>query len=192
MTTARVNMVIRIEEDFQSLTEKLKALSFTLNKRGALVWTNVFDRSQQLFIQPLVEGSINYNINYIGNTDNVSAILLRALDTFQTQVCQVHYNLFLDDYSVVACTKKAKKKWRETNPRIFDCYITRDFKDLTCLLMDDKITFHTREVKTLERVNKALEQCVQQSECFMELQPYDLFTFESFIPEQKSGEVLYA
>lgn len=58
--------------------------------------------------------------------------------------------------------------------------------------MDDKITFHTREVKTLERVNKALEQCVQQSECFMELQPYDLFTFESFIPEQKSGEVLYA
>lgn len=183
----RVNLTIVIEEDFEDLVEKLKPLQFQLNSQGLLVWVSPFELHQQLTIKPLVEGSRNYNVNIIGSYANATAVLKRAFSHFKTEVRQLHFNVCFQNYSVLDCWEKAATHWKETHPRIFDCH-TNDFKDLSCLLMEHQITFHTRSVKALDRVSKAIQQCEERSEIFRETQPFDLFTFETFIPEYTAKE----
>ena len=183
----RVNMTVRIEENFDELIAKLKPLQFQLTAQGELTWENPYESHQKLTIKPLVEGSRNYSVNFIGSYAFASTVLKRALEYFKTEVRQLHFNVYLKNYSILDCWEKAATHWKETHSRIFDCH-TEDFKDLACLLMDDKIMFQTRSVKTLDRVSQAIHLCEKLSEVFQVTQAFDLFTFEMFAPEYTSKE----
>lgn len=177
-----INFTMRIEEDFENLVTYLRPLQFNLKRTGELVWNNPFDDKQQLSVKPMVTGSRNYVVLFTGDSDNLSAILNRAFGTFENKVVMLQYELYLSDYSVTESLKviKEETRWDQTtyNDRIFNLPNAK-FTDITCLLMNDKITFMTRSIFEIKHVNKALADCNGYSDIFIKPEPFNLFTYQN-------------
>lgn len=178
-----INFTMRIEEDFDILVTYLRPLQFNLKRTGELVWINPFDNKQQLSVKPMVTGSRNYVVIFTGDSDNLAAILNRAFGTFENKVVMLQYELYLSDYSIAECKTVINEdtRWGQTtyNERIFELPNAK-FQDITCLLMDDKITFMTRSIFEIKHVNRALADCNGYSDIFIKPEPFDLFTYMDF------------
>lgn len=175
-----INFTMRIEEDFDNLVAYLRPLQFNLKRSGEIVWINPFDNKQQLTVKPMVAGSRNYVVIFIGDNDNLAAILTRAFGTFENKVVMLQYELYLSDYSIVECQSIISEDtlWGQTtyNERIFNLPNAK-FQDIKCLLMDNKITFMTRSIFEIKHVNRALADCNGYSDIFIKTEPFDLFTY---------------
>ncbi|MFJ7891369.1 hypothetical protein ACIQYL_25405 [Lysinibacillus xylanilyticus] len=175
-----INFTIRIEEDFDNLVAYLRPLQFTLKRSGELVWINPFDTNQQLSIKPMTADSCNYVVIYVGDNNNLSAILNRALGTFENRVVMMQYELYLHNFSISECQKdiEAETAWKQAtyNDRIYSLPNAK-FTDIACLLMDNKITFMTREIFEIKHVNKAVADCNGYSDIFIKPEPFNLFTY---------------
>lgn len=175
-TTIKLTIAIT-GEDFASLSSKLKPLHFAVKKEG-LVWSNPYDPSQTLTMKPLTKDSPIYEVRFKGEASSASAILNRALGCFDVQVRQLHYVLENDNYNRENCRLIASRNWSESSLWIFECS-----KGVACLVMTESVTFHTRAVHTIARVNEFIGICHEYSNVFAETEPFDLFTFEQFQQE---------
>lgn len=175
-----INFTIRIEEDYENLVAYLRPLQFTLKRSGELIWVNPFDTNQQLTIKPMTAGSRNYIVLYVGENKNLSAILERAIGTFENKIVMLQYELYLDNYSILECQKEieAETAWTQAdyNERIYRLPNAK-FTDIACLLMENKITFMTRNIFEIKHVNKAIADCNGYSDIFIKPEPFDLFTY---------------
>ncbi|MFG3435108.1 hypothetical protein [Lysinibacillus fusiformis] len=144
-----INFTIRIEEDYENLVAYLRPLQFTLKRSGELIWVNPFDTNQQLSIKPMTAGSRNYIVLYVGENKNLSAILERAIGSFENKIVMLQYELYLDNYSILECQKEIEVEtaWTQAdyNDRIYRLPNAK-FTDIACLLMENKITFMTRNI----------------------------------------------
>lgn len=178
-----ITLNVRIEEKFTDLTSKLKALHFHLSRNGSLIWTNEFNRDQQLSIKPMTENSPIHAVNFIGPTDNLSAILQQALGTFENSILMFRYIYSGDTYNNETYRQLAASnpQWKDVgyNDFVFNCP-HKEFVDFACLLEHNQMTFQTRSIKRIAQVNTAVSFCNDNMKIFHPSQPFDLFTYEEF------------
>ncbi|MGE7843660.1 hypothetical protein ACQKNX_23125 [Lysinibacillus sp. NPDC093712] len=183
-----ISLTIYIAEDFEALKTKLLPLQFRLTREGALHWINPFDSSQQFTIKPLREGSMNYSVKLSRNCDHTISMLEKCLSFFECEVRQLHYILtpVHENFNREDFRQIAKREWPECSPYIFMCLNRKD-AEVVCITMQDNMTFHTRSVGTLNRIQHFVDLCEQYSSFFVQKTPFNLFTFEEYAVGAVSG-----
>jgi len=158
-----INLTIHIQDDFEALKSKLLPLQFRLDREGALLWTNPFENTQQFTIKPLREGSTNYSVKLSRNCEQIISMLKRCLSFFDCEVRQLHYVLTpsRDDFNREEFRQIAKREWPECSPYIFMSMNRKD-AEVVCIIMQDNVTFHTRSVQSLNRIQHFVELCTIQ------------------------------
>ncbi|MDD1504876.1 hypothetical protein PVA17_19235 [Lysinibacillus sp. CNPSo 3705] len=175
-----IELTIHIAEDFKALKSKLLPLQFRLNREGALLWTNPFEKTQQFTIKPLREGSTNYSVKLSRYCEQVISMLTRCLSFFDCDVRQLHYILTPTqaNFNRENFRQIAKREWSECSPYIFMCLNRKD-AEVVCIIMQDNV-FHTRSVHSLNRIQHFVELCDRYSSFFVQETPFNLFTFEEY------------
>lgn len=127
------------------------------------------------------EGSMNYCIKLSRNCEQIITMLKKCLSFFDCEVRPLHYVLtpIQGDFNREEFRSIAKGEWSEYSPYIFLC-LRRKEEELDCIVMQDNVTFQTRSVQSLNRIQHFVELCEQYSSIFVREIPFNLFTFEEF------------
>ena len=180
----RVDITMRIDVDFEVMCKQLRGKHFKISRDGYLSYHSPFitsDTQQMVFkFKPLTLGSNNYSVVFEGKISGVMNCLELAFEYYNPTPTMVRYDLFTSDYTAEKFEHiiQSDTSWISSINRV---YKANGRFAASCLLMDDKVQFMTRKVKSLKDCSDFIYECYHLSDIFNPVESINLFNYTDLI-----------